>query len=41
LAEHRQILGAIERGEPDEAARLTADHLNRANALYNQANFHA
>lgn len=39
LAEHRQILEAIERGEPDEAARLTADHLNRANQLYNQANF--
>ena len=39
LAEHRGILEAIERGEPDEAARLTADHLNRANKLYNQANF--
>jgi GntR family transcriptional regulator, sialic acid-inducible nan operon repressor len=39
LAEHGQILGAIERGEPDAAARLTADHLNRANTLYNQANF--
>jgi GntR family transcriptional regulator, sialic acid-inducible nan operon repressor len=39
LTEHRQILEAIERGEPDEAARLTADHLNRANELYNQANF--
>ena len=39
LTEHRQILGAIERAEPDEAARLTADHLNRANTLYNQANF--
>jgi GntR family transcriptional regulator, sialic acid-inducible nan operon repressor len=39
LVEHRQILGAIENAEPDEAARLTADHLNRANALYNQANF--
>ena len=38
LTEHRQILGAIERAEPDKAARLTADHLNRANALYNQAN---
>jgi DNA-binding FadR family transcriptional regulator len=41
LAEHRQMLGAIERGKPDEAARLTADHLNRANALYNLANFRA
>lgn len=39
LAEHRGILEAIKRGEPDEAARLTADHLNRANKLYNQANF--
>ncbi len=41
LAEHRQILEAIERGEPDEAAKLMADHLNRANTLYNQANFRA
>jgi GntR family transcriptional regulator, sialic acid-inducible nan operon repressor len=41
LAEHSQILEAIERGEPDEAAKLTADHLNRANTLYNQANFRA
>jgi DNA-binding FadR family transcriptional regulator len=39
LAEHRQILEAIERGDPDEAGRLTADHLNRANKLYHQANF--
>jgi GntR family transcriptional regulator, sialic acid-inducible nan operon repressor len=39
LSEHRQILDAIERGDPGAAARLTADHLNRANALYNQANF--
>jgi DNA-binding FadR family transcriptional regulator len=39
LAEHRQILGAIEKAQPHEAARLTGDHLNRANALYNQANF--
>jgi DNA-binding FadR family transcriptional regulator len=41
LAEHTQILEAIARGEPDEAARLTRDHLNRANTLYNQANFRA
>ena len=41
LAEHRQILEAIERGQPDEAARLTADHLNRANNLYNRDNFRA
>jgi GntR family transcriptional regulator, sialic acid-inducible nan operon repressor len=41
LAEHSQILEAIERGKPDEAARLTGDHLNRANTLYNQANFRA
>ena len=39
LSEHRQILEAIERGEEEEAARLTADHLNRANKLYHQANF--
>jgi GntR family transcriptional regulator, sialic acid-inducible nan operon repressor len=39
LTEHRQILEAIERGDPAQAAKLTADHLNRANKLYNQANF--
>ena len=39
LAEHRQILEAIEQGDLIAAARLTADHLNRANKLYNQANF--
>jgi DNA-binding FadR family transcriptional regulator len=39
LAEHRQILEAIERGDPDAAARLTVEHLNRANSLYNQENF--
>jgi GntR family transcriptional regulator, sialic acid-inducible nan operon repressor len=33
VAENGQILDAIERGEPDEAARLTGDHLNRANTL--------
>jgi DNA-binding FadR family transcriptional regulator len=41
LAEHQHILEAIERGETDEAARLTAEHLNRANELYHQANFRA
>jgi len=39
LAEHRQILEAIERGDPNDAARLTVEHLNRANSLYNQENF--
>jgi GntR family transcriptional regulator, sialic acid-inducible nan operon repressor len=39
LAEHRQILEAIEQGDPPRASKLTADHLNRANQLYNQANF--
>jgi GntR family transcriptional regulator, sialic acid-inducible nan operon repressor len=39
LAEHGQILDAIEKGDPEEAGKLTADHLNRANTLYNQANF--
>jgi GntR family transcriptional regulator, sialic acid-inducible nan operon repressor len=39
LTEHRQILDAIEDGDPARAAKLTADHLNRANKLYNQANF--
>ena len=38
LAEHGQILDAIERGDPDAAAQLTADHLNRANKLYHQDN---
>jgi DNA-binding FadR family transcriptional regulator len=38
LSEHRQIIDAIERGDPEAAARLTGDHLNRANSLYHQAN---
>jgi DNA-binding FadR family transcriptional regulator len=38
LTEHRQILDAIERGDPEAAAKLTGDHLNRANSLYHQAN---
>lgn len=39
LSEHQHILEAIERGDPEEAGRLTADHLNRANELYHQDNF--
>lgn len=39
LEEHGQILHAIERGDADRAAKAMADHLNRANALYNQENY--
>lgn len=39
LAEHRQILDAIERADRNDAVRLTVEHLNRANSLYNQENF--
>lgn len=39
LAEHWQIVKAIEKGDPDEAAKVTEDHLNRANRLYHQDNF--
>jgi DNA-binding FadR family transcriptional regulator len=39
LAEHRQILEAIQQGDSIAAAKLTADHLNRANELYKRANF--
>ncbi len=38
LSEHRQIVDAIERSDPDEAARMMGDHLNRANSLYQQDN---
>jgi DNA-binding FadR family transcriptional regulator len=38
LAEHREILDAIERGDPDGATRSMADHLNRSNKLYHQDN---
>lgn len=38
LAEHAAILAAIEAGDPDRAASEMADHLNRANALYNVGN---
>lgn len=39
LAEHRQIIDAIERSDPEDAARMTSDHLNRANSLYHHENF--
>ncbi len=39
LAEHGQIIDAIEKGDPDLAAQMTVDHLNRANSLYHQDNF--
>lgn len=35
LAEHQDILAAIEAGDPDRAEARMADHLRRANALYN------
>lgn len=35
LAEHERILGAIDEGSPEKAGKAMADHLNRANALYN------
>ena len=41
LAEHQQILDAIEKGDPEEAAKMTGDHLNRANSLYHQENLRA
>lgn len=41
LAEHRHILAAIEEGDPEQAAKMTGDHLNRANSLYHQENFKA
>jgi DNA-binding FadR family transcriptional regulator len=39
LAEHRQIIDAIEQSDPEDAAQKTGDHLNRANSLYHQKNF--
>tara|TARA_R110002126_G_scaffold76017_21_gene190117 strand:+ start:15029 stop:15595 length:567 start_codon:yes stop_codon:yes gene_type:complete len=39
LAEHSQIVDAIEKGDPQTAAKVTGDHLNRANTLYNRENF--
>lgn len=38
IAEHDAILAAIEAGDPDLAAQLMGDHLNRASALYNVRN---
>lgn len=37
LAEHAQILAALERGDPEAAATAMSDHLLRANALYAQS----
>jgi DNA-binding FadR family transcriptional regulator len=37
LAEHREIIAAIGSGNPDRAAAMMADHLNRANDLYRKA----
>jgi DNA-binding FadR family transcriptional regulator len=38
LSEHAAILAAIDAGDAELAAREMADHLNRANALYNVRN---
>ncbi len=37
LAEHAEILRAIEAGDPDAAGDAMRDHLTRANALYHSA----
>jgi len=34
LAEHRNVIDAIEKRSPDQAEAMMADHLNRANDLY-------
>lgn len=36
LAEHREVLEAIRRGDPDAAAKAMSDHLYRANRLYHK-----
>ena len=36
IREHARILRAVERGDPDGAARAMSDHILRANALYSQ-----
>ena len=36
IAEHTAVLDAIENGDPEAAARLMADHLNRVNKLYHE-----
>ena len=41
LEEHGHILQAIASGDADRAGRAMADHLNRANALYNQEHYGA
>ena len=37
LDEHTAIVDAIEAGNPERAAKAMADHLNRANQLYQGA----
>ena len=37
LDEHTAIVDAIEVGNPERAAKAIADHLNRANQLYQGA----
>ncbi|WDR01303.1 transcriptional regulator NanR [Devosia algicola] len=39
LDEHWQIVEAIKKGDPEETARVTEAHLNRANRLYHQDNY--
>ena len=38
LAEHRQILDAIARGDAEAAGSAMTDHLMRANDLYRRSN---
>lgn len=38
IAEHDAILAAIAEGDPDQAARLMGDHLNRASVRYHVKN---
>jgi len=39
LAEHAEIINAIEKSDPEAAAKVTDDHLNRADKLYHRENF--
>ena len=41
LSEHREILTAIEKGDPEAAAKAMSDHLYRANRLYHQKHLHS
>jgi len=39
LSEHEEIVAAIERGDPQAAAKAMGDHLYRANELYDQKHY--